>query len=243
MRGRRMAAAALPVLLAAAVILGGAAARRAVAAMEFDRPRSRDRVVVIDAGHGGEDGGAGSLTGVPESQLNLAVALRVDALLGLYGEQVVMLREEDVSLHSPQAETLREKKSSDLRNRAAAVEAVEGAVLLSIHQNSYPDSRYRGAQVFYAPTQGSEALARYAQQLLRRTLDPDNDRQAKKIPETASMMLVTMDATQFTMLSKIQLRSNPAHLPGAGRHNMGLIRCTYRLESRAASMLPRNQGY
>ena len=188
MRGRRMAAAALPVLLAAAVILGGAAARRAVAAMEFDRPRSRDRVVVIDAGHGGEDGGAVSLTGVPESQLNLAVALRVDALLGLYGEQVVMLREEDVSLHSPQAETLREKKSSDLRNRAAAVEAVEGAVLLSIHQNSYPDSRYRGAQVFYAPTQGSEALARYAQQLLRRTLDPDNDRECKPISKDIYLM-------------------------------------------------------
>ena len=188
MRGRRMAAAALPVLLAAAVILGGAAARRAVAAMEFDRPRSRDRGVVIDAGHGGEDGGAVSLTGVPESQLNLAVALRVDALLGLYGEQVVMLREEDVSLHSPQAETLREKKSSDLRNRAAAVEAVEGAVLLSIHQNSYPDSRYRGAQVFYAPTQGSEALARYAQQLLRRTLDPDNDRECKPISKDIYLM-------------------------------------------------------
>ena len=187
MRGRRMAAA-LPVLLAAAVILGGAAARRAVAAMEFDRSHYRDRVVVIDAGHGGEDGGAVSLTGVPESQLNLAVALRVDALLGLYGEQVVMLREEDVSLHSPQAETLREKKSSDLRNRAAAVEAVEGAVLLSIHQNSYPDSRYRGAQVFYAPTQGSEALARYAQQLLRRTLDPDNDRECKPISKDIYLM-------------------------------------------------------
>ena len=63
---------------------------------------------------------------------------------------------------------------------------------------------------------------------------------SKKIPETASMMLVTMDATQFTMLSKIQPRSNPAHLPGAGRYNMGFIRCTYRLESRAASMPRRN---
>ena len=77
-----------------------------------------ERVWVVDPGHGGEDGGAVSVTGVPESQINLAIAKRLDALLGFYGENSYLMREEDISLHDPEAETLREKKVSDLHNRA-----------------------------------------------------------------------------------------------------------------------------
>lgn len=145
-------------------------------------------VLVIDAGHGGEDGGAVSLTGVSESQINLAVALRVDAVLGLYGVPAVLLRETDISLHSPGSTTLRQKKVSDLHNRVSAVEALENAVLLSIHQNSYPSPRYSGAQVFYAPTAGSEELAQRTQQVLCQVLDPENTRAYKKIPDTIYLM-------------------------------------------------------
>ena len=122
--------------------------------MDSGRP-----VLVLDAGHGGEDGGAVSLTGVPESQINLAIVQKLDLLLGLCGQSPVVLRQEDVSLHDPSADTLREKKASDLKNRVAMVEGTENGVLLSIHQNMFTDAKYHGAQVFYAPTQGSQEFA------------------------------------------------------------------------------------
>lgn len=154
------------------------------------RPVSVTRAapLILDAGHGGEDGGAVSVTGVPESRVNLEIVQKLRDTLALYGVDPMVLREEDVSLHDPEASTLREKKRSDLKNRVRAVEAVEGGTLLSIHQNSYPGSQYRGAQVFYAPTGGSRELAELLQTALREELQPDNDRQAKPIPESVYLM-------------------------------------------------------
>ena len=159
------------------------------AAWPVFRPAAEEGpVLVLDAGHGGEDGGAVSLTGVPESGINLAITLRVDQLLGFCGAPPVVLREEDVSLHDPGADTLREKKASDLRNRVQAVEQVGDAVLLSVHQNIFTDKKYHGAQVFYAPTEGSQALAEAMQEALRAALDPENGRQAKPIPDSVYLM-------------------------------------------------------
>ena len=154
------------------------------------RPVSVTRAapLILDAGHGGEDGGAVSVTGVTESRVNLEIVQKLRDTLALYGVDPVVLREEDVSLHDPEASTLREKKRSDLKNRVRAVEAVEGGTLLSIHQNSYPGSQYRGVQVFYAPTGGSRELAELLQTALREELQPDNDRQAKPIPESVYLM-------------------------------------------------------
>ena len=143
---------------------------------------------VVDPGHGGEDGGAVSVTGVPESQINLAIAKRLDALLGFYGENSYLMREEDISLHDPEAKTLREKKVSDLHNRAQLVGELEGAVLVSIHQNTFPQSKYHGTQVFFAPTQGSQALAETCQQAIHTSLQPDNSRQAKPIADNVYLM-------------------------------------------------------
>lgn len=147
-----------------------------------------ERVWVVDPGHGGEDGGAVSVTGVPESQINLAIAKRLDALLGFYGENSYLMREEDISLHDPEAKTLREKKVSDLHNRAQLVGELEGAVLVSIHQNTFPQSKYHGTQVFFAPTQGSQALAETCQQAIHTSLQPDNSRQAKPIADNVYLM-------------------------------------------------------
>lgn len=147
-----------------------------------------ERVWVVDPGHGGEDGGAVSVTGVPESQINLAIAKRLDALLGFYGENSYLMREEDISLHDPEAETLREKKVSDLHNRAETVQALEGAVLVSIHQNIFSQSQYHGSQVFFAPTQDSQALAESFQQAIQANLQPDNSRQAKPIGDNVYLM-------------------------------------------------------
>ena len=102
--------------------------RAALAA--FSPVRSGGQTLVLDAGHGGEDGGAVSLSGVPESGINLAIVQKLDQLLGLYGEAPLLLRSEDISLHDDSAQTLREKKVSDLHNRVARIEETEHAVLL-----------------------------------------------------------------------------------------------------------------
>ena len=144
--------------------------------------------LVLDAGHGGEDGGAVSLTGAPESGINLAIALRLEDILAFCGVPSFALRREDISLYSDGAETLREKKVSDLHNRVAEIEQEENTVLVSIHQNSFPQGKYRGTQVFYAPTKGSQVLAEQVQQQVRETLQPENSRQAKLIPDTVYLM-------------------------------------------------------
>ena len=146
------------------------------------------RTLILDAGHGGEDGGAVSLSGVPESRINLDITLKLDQILGFCGQAPILLRAEDISLHDSGAATLREKKASDLRNRAEAVEGIAGGTLLSIHQNSYPDGRYRGAQTFYAPTAGSRELAEHIQAALVQALQPENTRQAKAVDGAVYLM-------------------------------------------------------
>ena len=85
---------------------------------------------IVDAGHGGEDGGAVSADGTQESGINLAIALRLEGILAFCGAAPVMLRREDISLHDPEAGSLKEKKSSDLRNRTRAVQDLSGATLI-----------------------------------------------------------------------------------------------------------------
>lgn len=146
------------------------------------------QTLVIDAGHGGEDGGAVSVSSVSESVINLAVARRLDGIMGLFGVNTLMLRTEDASLGDPSLSTMRERKVSDLHNRVNSVNEADNPILISIHQNSFTDPRYSGAQVFYAPTEGSQFFAEYTQELLRVCLDPDNDRRAKPIPQSVYLM-------------------------------------------------------
>lgn len=154
----------------------------------FAPSRFSGETVVIDAGHGGEDGGAVSISGAIESQINLAIALRLDEVLGLFGVNTVLLRDSDVSLHDPDAQTLRQKKVSDLHNRAAAIQALENPVVISIHQNTYTSSQYHGAQVFYANGDLSLPLAQITQATLKQALDPDNERQPTAVSESVYLM-------------------------------------------------------
>lgn len=136
-------------------------------------------LVIVDAGHGGEDGGASTADGVPESQLNLAIALRLEQVLALCGCPVEMIRRTDTAVYSEGAETFSEKKTSDLKNRVAQVNAAPRAILISIHQNHFTQSQYAGAQVFYAASEGSRDLAEITQGALRQALDPENTREIK----------------------------------------------------------------
>lgn len=145
-------------------------------------------VVVIDPGHGGEDGGAVAPDGTEEAEVNLEVARRLDAVLRFMGENTLLLREEDVSLHDPSAGTIREKKVSDIHNRVDLVNAQENACLISIHQNFFPSSKYQGAQVFYGGNPLGQPWAELTQRNLRSCLAPDNKREVKPIDRGIYLM-------------------------------------------------------
>lgn len=163
--------------MAVAFLVVVSAGSRAITAIAEAQPIDRRQVIIIDAGHGGEDGGASSCTGVLESQINLEIAMRLNEMCHLLGYETKMIRTTDVSVYT-QGTTLAAKKASDLKNRVQRVNEEENGILISIHQNTFADSRYAGAQVFYAATPGSQGLAQRLQQQLG-AVDPGNHRRAK----------------------------------------------------------------
>lgn len=142
-------------------------------------PVEREHRVVIDAGHGGIDGGATSCTGILESAVNLEIALRLNDLLHLLGYDTVMIRTTDTSIYT-EGSTIAAQKVSDLKERVRIVNSTENAILISIHQNTFSDSRYGGAQVFYAATQGSQELAGILQEGFVSAVNPGSVRKSKK---------------------------------------------------------------
>ena len=192
--------------LGCAAALLSAMARSRVGSAVAVFSRETGTTVVVDAGHGGEDGGTLSCTGVRESGLNLEIALRVNDLFALLGQRTRMLRIQDVSLHDTDAATIAARKASDIRARVRLTEETPKAVLLSIHQNHFPESKYRGAQVFYAAADGSRALAERLQTALGTQLDPDNHRACKKAGEIYLLKHVSCPA----VLVECGFLSNPA---------------------------------
>ena len=170
----------LPVLMvvAACYVLLYAAARYNLA-VSAETELQKPITIIIDAGHGGEDGGAVSASGLKESVINLEISRRLEDFLALCGIRPMMMRKDDVSLHTDDATSISEKKVSDLKNRVAMVNSEQNAILLSIHQNHFSQEKYSGAQVFYADTPGSKQLAQKLQDNLRSGLDPRNERQIK----------------------------------------------------------------
>ncbi len=151
-------------------------------------PVSPLKVIVLDAGHGGEDGGAISPDGVEESHINLEVSNRVCDALRFTGQHVVMTRTEDISLDHGEA-TIRKRKSADLKQRVSIVNGIDHAILISIHQNSLPTSPVtHGAQVFWNTQPEAEPLAQLVQNSLNLCINPANEKQAKQIPSSVYLM-------------------------------------------------------
>lgn len=174
----------------------------------FSASEDGKTVYVLDAGHGGEDGGAVSADGAKESDVNLAVTLDLDELLRFLGRETVLTRREDVSVGSEDAKTLREKKVSDLKNRVALVNSVPGAVLVSIHQNSLPSvPSVHGAQVFFGKHAPSDVIAASVQKTLNKTVNLDREKQEKKIDPTIYLM---KNAKCPAILIECGFVSNPA---------------------------------
>ena len=165
-------------LYVAAFFLGLASlARHSAEAVSGFAPQTGSSVVVIDAGHGGEDGGTTGASGTAEDELNLAIAKRLEAMLTLMGWQTRMIRKDSGS-QATEGETIRARKQSDLRNRVEVVNEYSNAILISIHQNHFPNPKYDGAQVFC--TQNANQAAQAMQSALTKALCPHSPRSVKR---------------------------------------------------------------
>lgn len=165
-------------LTMAAVLFAAHIGSRAATVIAETKPVPRGSCIVIDPGHGGEDGGATSCAGRLESTYNLEIALRLRDLLHLLGYDTRMIRTADTSIYV-KGDTIAQKKISDLKERVRIVNETENALVLSIHQNQFSDPRYSGAQVFYASTPGSDFLAKQMQTAFVTALNPGSNRKSK----------------------------------------------------------------
>ena len=149
-----------------------------VTSVREDQVLIQQHCIVIDAGHGQPDGGATSYNGTLEADINLDMARKLENILHLLGFKTKMIRSDENGVFT-EGNTIASKKVSDLKNRVQLTNHTTGAILVSIHQNYYSDSRYSGAQVFYADTPGSKPLGTDIQDALRKYINPQNNRQSK----------------------------------------------------------------
>jgi len=164
-------------------------------------------VIIIDPGHGGIDGGAVGVDGVLEKDINLEISFILRDLFVLNGFEVVMTREEDISIHDLGVEGIRRQKRSDLHNRLEFTERFTDNIFISVHQNKFGDSSQRGAQVFYGPNHpGSELLAELVQRNIVSMMQAENRRQHKK---GGSGLFLIYEARSPAILVECGFLSNP----------------------------------
>ena len=178
-------AAALLFVLITGIIISGKAKPIATPAAEI---LPAEPVLIIDAGHGGADGGAVAPNGVAESEINLAVAQKLEAAAKLFGIKTVMTRSSELLPYPDEADSIRAKKIWDQNTRVQLINSFTDAILISIHQNTYPDPRPSGPHVLFGKVEGSAALAELAQGLLNENLAPDSRRLAAPASESIYLM-------------------------------------------------------
>lgn len=140
-------------------------------------------VVVIDAGHGGEDGGAIGINGCIEKDINLEIALTLYDLLRASDIPVVLTREDDIMLYDESLPG--KKKAKDLKKRLEIAQSYDNSILVSIHMNTYPSEKYKGVQVYYSKNnEKSKELAQFIQDEAKNSLQPENTRQIKASDST-----------------------------------------------------------
>lgn len=171
LRGKLLDLFLLVCFLFAAVLLVLTA--RQVSAIPADTLHN-EPALVIDPGHGGIDGGAIAFNGVKESDINLAIGLKLRSLAEFFGIKTVVTRESDEN----QVEYSNYSEHEDLVGRTKLINSVPNAVLISIHQNFYPTSQPSGAEVLYAPGEKSRTLGEITQKNLVSFLQPGNRRLA-----------------------------------------------------------------
>ncbi len=139
------------------------------------------KVIVLDAGHGGEDPGAIGVSGVYEKDLNLQITKEIGRILSDCGYAVVYTRTTDKLLYNEDENIYGFRKSYDLKNRCRIAAEYENSIFVSIHMNSYKNEKYQGSQIYYS-TNNSESLklATTIQDNIKTNLQPNNTRTVKK---------------------------------------------------------------
>lgn len=164
-------------------------------------------LIIIDAGHGGQDGGAVAADGTQEQYINLDIALKLNDLLSSKGYNTLLTRTDNNSIHDSDAKTVREQKVSDIHNRLKIIEDNSDCIFVSVHQNYYAESKYWGTQVFYSPNNTESGfLAQCIQDSVVTELQPDNTR---KIKESGESIYILYHTTAPAVLVECGFLSNP----------------------------------
>lgn len=168
------------------------------------------QVIILDAGHGGFDGGAVAPDGTVEKDINLKIALTLKEFLKQGGFQVIMTRESDVSTDDVETDKIATRKKSDLKNRLGLMKDNPRAVFVSIHLNKFTTSAANGSQVFYsAGHKESKVLGDCIQKSIVKHLQPENTRVNK---QATSSTYLLYNATVPAVLVECGFLSNSAEL-------------------------------
>lgn len=170
---------------------------------------AKGKIVVLDAGHGGEDPGAVSnYSGAAEKDINLLIAQKTKALLETEGYTVVMTRTEDVLSYEGDSLSMTAKRRQDLLSRKKMMDESKADIVVSIHLNGFHDTKYSGAQVFYTKSSvSSKKLAICLQNALRDGVDPTNEREALLKSED---IIITKNCKVTTVIVECGFLSNQA---------------------------------
>lgn len=178
--------------------------------VDSENSARRKSIIILDAGHGGEDGGAVAADGTNEKDINLAITKKTAAFFEIFGVEYIPVRTEDTSVGDNSLTTLRERKKSDIRSREKLVKSTPNAIFFSIHQNMYDIAKYKGTQVFYgSQNPESELLAQEIQNSVKKRLQDDNTRQIK--PSGDSIYLLYKAKAPSVMI-ECGFLSNPEEL-------------------------------
>ncbi len=176
--------------------------------MHVSSMQSTGYTIILDAGHGGEDGGAVSGDGAMEKDINLEITQKLRPLLEASGIQVVTIRDSDIDVANKELETVRERKVSDLHNRLQLAEEIENGILVSIHQNHFSESQYYGTQIFYSPNDPqSQSLAECIRSTVVQMLQPENKRECKA---AGSSIYLLWNSTNPAVIVECGFLSNPS---------------------------------
>ena len=165
-----------------------------------------DKVILIDPGHGGIDGGAKSKAGTIEKDINLQISLKLRDNLEEKGYKVYMTRDEDEGLYQ-KGNTIKEKKREDLNRRVQMKKETDCDIFVSIHQNMFPQSKCYGAQVWYASNENSYNLATVVQESIKESVKDNNKRVAK--PAAEAYLILRDKYEGASILVECGFLSNP----------------------------------
>lgn len=166
-------------------------------------------IIIIDAGHGGEDGGAVARDGTLEKNLNLDISLKLNNILSVLGYKTKLIRKTDTAIHTS-GDTIRDRKVSDIRNRFNIMNTSGNCIYISIHQNKFSDELVRGAQTFYSPNNHkSKELADFIQKSILSQLQKDNNRIIKK---SGTDIFLLYNATKPAVMVECGFVSNAREL-------------------------------